>query len=467
MPLTSDGMPRPDHGPGWRDRLCRACGASWVGHERDGEEWCPWCEQAAERQLRRRAPAAARPAVVAVGRGQPALRRAVGDRQGRVGPHPWADPGRGLGGVVGGTVAAGGGCGGRHQRRGRTGPSEGSLDEPHLRPAARRVRRRRHQHRRRARRHLHRLAAVLDPGPHRPRLAGGADPPGQALGRHVRPRRGRQVAAGPVDRRRAGHGPADLRRRAGTDRRAVPGLGDDRGRPRSSASTRWATDPTTICRTCTTPSQPPLPPLDGHAGGDEVVRRAAACGAELVVIDTFSRAVDGDENDADTVRAWYRWTGQRLKAAGRAFLRIDHAGKDQTRGQRGTSAKNDDVDIVWHLTVLDDDMVRLKALKKRMEWVPEIVELRRSSDDLTYSILVGMVGWKAGTHDVAEAARQPRAACGYHQARRRGEASGGRSQRRQRRVGRRRQVPQTAGLDGRGPRRGPHLSTGYGPDRRT
>ena len=148
--------------------------------------------------------------------------------------------------------------------------------------------------------------------------------------------------------------------------------------------------------------QPPLSPLDGRAGGDEMVRRAAACGAELVVIDTFSRAVGGDENDADTVRAWYRWSGQRLKAAGRAFLRIDHAGKDQTRGQRGSSAKNDDVDIVWHLTVLDDDMLRLKALKKRMQWVPEVVELRRHSDDLRYSVLVGMVGYKAGTHDVAD-----------------------------------------------------------------
>ena len=39
-----DGRPRPDHGPGWHERVCRVCGADWVGHQRDGDEWCGWCE---------------------------------------------------------------------------------------------------------------------------------------------------------------------------------------------------------------------------------------------------------------------------------------------------------------------------------------------------------------------------------------------------------------------------------------
>ena len=41
-----------------------------------------------------------------------------------------------------------------------------------------------------------------------------------------------------------------------------------------------------------------------------------------------------------------------LKEAGIALLRIDHAGKDLTRGQRGTSAKRDDVEVVWFLKKL-------------------------------------------------------------------------------------------------------------------
>lgn len=42
------GVPRPDHGQGFRQILCPTCGAGWVGHERDGD-WCPWCEAAAAR----------------------------------------------------------------------------------------------------------------------------------------------------------------------------------------------------------------------------------------------------------------------------------------------------------------------------------------------------------------------------------------------------------------------------------
>lgn len=45
-----DGVPRPDHGPGFRQRSCATCQAGWIGHERDGD-WCPWCEAAEERQV--------------------------------------------------------------------------------------------------------------------------------------------------------------------------------------------------------------------------------------------------------------------------------------------------------------------------------------------------------------------------------------------------------------------------------
>jgi len=44
-----DGTPRPDHGPGFYERICATCSASWVGHERDGD-WCPWCEAEIERR---------------------------------------------------------------------------------------------------------------------------------------------------------------------------------------------------------------------------------------------------------------------------------------------------------------------------------------------------------------------------------------------------------------------------------
>lgn len=119
---------------------------------------------------------------------------------------------------------------------------------------------------------------------------------------------------------------------------------------------------------------PSLPPADAPEGGKAIARMAQLVDAELVILDTFSRAVAGDENDADTVRAFYRWTGLHLKAEGRSFCRIDHAGKDIGKGQRGTSAKNDDVDVVWQMTKADGGF-RMDAKKRRMGWVPETLAL--------------------------------------------------------------------------------------------
>jgi hypothetical protein len=97
-------------------------------------------------------------------------------------------------------------------------------------------------------------------------------------------------------------------------------------------------------------SLPPIGSLDKPEGAKQICDLARACQAELVIIDTFARAVEGAENDADTVRNFYRWTAINLKQEGRSLMRIDHAGKDLKKGARGTSAKNDDVDLVWQMT---------------------------------------------------------------------------------------------------------------------
>lgn len=132
---------------------------------------------------------------------------------------------------------------------------------------------------------------------------------------------------------------------------------------------------------------PSLPPADAPEGGKAIARLAQLVDAELVILDTFSRAVTGDENDADTVRAFYRWTGLHLKAEGRAFARIDHAGKDIEKGQRGTSAKNDDVDVVWQMVKADGGF-KLTAKKRRMGWVPEsLALLQYDSPNLHYRIV--------------------------------------------------------------------------------
>ena len=151
-------------------------------------------------------------------------------------------------------------------------------------------------------------------------------------------------------------------------------------------------------------SLPSLAPLDSKDGGRAVVDMAVHLGVALVVIDTFGRAVHGEEDRADTVQAWYRWTGQLLKAAGVGFLRIDHAGKDVKKGQRGTSAKNDDVDVVWEMAERGAGEYVLRATKRRVSWVDERVVLTRTSDHgvLAYRWTDQAVTFLAGTKEVAE-----------------------------------------------------------------
>ena len=143
---------------------------------------------------------------------------------------------------------------------------------------------------------------------------------------------------------------------------------------------------------------PHLLMLDTAEGGEHVRAIAREHDADLVVIDTTSRVLAGAENDADTLRAFHRHTGQPLKADGRTVWRLDHAGKDATRGQRGTSAKNDDVDVVWELTAREGATVRLRATHRRMSWVPEIVDLVRLDGPLRYERVAE--SWPDGTAEL-------------------------------------------------------------------
>lgn len=134
---------------------------------------------------------------------------------------------------------------------------------------------------------------------------------------------------------------------------------------------------------------PSLPPLNAPEGGDALLALCDQVQAEhpdhhlLVVVDTTSRAVTGDENEATPYRAFARWTGMRLKQRGYTFVRIDHAGKDPTKGQRGSSAKGDDVDLVWKL-VKTDDGIELRRELSRIAWAPAKVPFRLHLDPLTY-----------------------------------------------------------------------------------
>jgi hypothetical protein len=150
---------------------------------------------------------------------------------------------------------------------------------------------------------------------------------------------------------------------------------------------------------------PSLDALDTEAGGTtflEWIDRVAwqrPADHIVVIIDTYSRAVAGAENDSDTTRAFYRHTGLGPKQRQITYARADHAGKDVTRGQRGSSAKGDDVDVVWRVERTDDGLLLARDVS-RMGWVPERVALARMDDPLRY--VVAVAAWPAGTKTLAD-----------------------------------------------------------------
>lgn len=113
-------------------------------------------------------------------------------------------------------------------------------------------------------------------------------------------------------------------------------------------------------------SYPRLPFLDTYVGGLDLVAICEEYAVEVVVIDTISRAVGGEENENDTWLGFYKHTGLALKSRGIAVIRLDHTGKDPTKGMRGGSAKYGDVDAVWSMTKLSDDTYRVECTAHRL-----------------------------------------------------------------------------------------------------
>jgi hypothetical protein len=147
---------------------------------------------------------------------------------------------------------------------------------------------------------------------------------------------------------------------------------------------------------------PRIDPLDTERGAQAILEAAQRLNVNCVIIDTFGRAVEGEENNADTVRAFYRHTAQSLKRAGIALLRTDHAGKNLEKGQRGTSAKNDDVDVVWQLS-RQQGGVKLARTHSRVPWVPEQLNIGQTQHDdgrITYELTTTRT-FPDGTADVA------------------------------------------------------------------
>ena len=49
------------------------------------------------------------------------------------------------------------------------------------------------------------------------------------------------------------------------------------------------------------------------------------------------------------------------------MVRLDHTGKDETKGQRGGSAKSGDVDAIWRLSRVTEVRFRLECTNSRLQ----------------------------------------------------------------------------------------------------
>ena len=173
--------------------------------------------------------------------------------------------------------------------------------------------------------------------------------------------------------------------------------------PRGDVRTRlqdMGCEPAMLANLCYL-SYPTIAKLDTAAGSAELMAVVAEYDCEVVVIDTISRAVAGEENENDTWLAFYRHTGLALKQRGIACIRLDHTGKDHEKGMRGGSAKYGDVDAVWKLAALSEDTFLLECTDNRMPVPHRTLTLIREAFPLAHRVM--------GTHwaDVLDAqARQ-------------------------------------------------------------
>jgi hypothetical protein len=128
-------------------------------------------------------------------------------------------------------------------------------------------------------------------------------------------------------------------------------------------------------------SFPTMSFLDTERGSLELLAAVRYYGIHVVVIDTVSRTIGGEENANDSWLKWYKYTGLKLKQERVALIRLDHSGKDETKGQRGASAKSGDVDAVWRLTRTGDDTFDLVCEANRFPIHEPLVALKRITDD--------------------------------------------------------------------------------------
>lgn len=97
---------------------------------------------------------------------------------------------------------------------------------------------------------------------------------------------------------------------------------------------------------------PKVPPLISKADIQAVIEAHREFRPDIVVIDTLSTALNGEEENAAATAAHLNGNGaagQLAKAFGAAVIFVAHSGKDPAKGIRGSSGFKANVDFAWRI----------------------------------------------------------------------------------------------------------------------
>ena len=123
----------------------------------------------------------------------------------------------------------------------------------------------------------------------------------------------------------------------------------------------------------------------------------------LVVTDSMQRVLGRNEEISTRIRNSYREFVVPLRRHNVSVLRLDHLGKDTTRGPRASSAKLDDVDVSDQLLPRKGNVLQLTTTHSRYPDVHRKL-IARLSDPLRHELSVG----QDMSEDVQSASETPR-----------------------------------------------------------
>ncbi len=130
-----------------------------------------------------------------------------------------------------------------------------------------------------------------------------------------------------------------------------------------------------------------MPYLHTPAGARELFALVAKYRADVVVLDTFARFVEGEQNAPEAPNAFFKLVAKPLTDAGVTVVVLDHTAKDRNiRGPIGSRAKTATPHLVWRMEKVegDDETLLLTREKDRRGNCPPYLRVHKKSLPLDF-----------------------------------------------------------------------------------